>query len=188
LSALVIALEVADFTRVQRAVQLGSWLGLVPSRQQSGESDRHGSISNTGSKYARRILVEAARHPIPGPSGGQELLYRLYAAIAGHFGGAQLMVASAVAEDLPPMHRRSVATSAPSVIDTGERDHPTPSGWFGLRPDRVAPLRSAAAGGSCSAMTATRSQVNAVRQLKAWSAARPTRTGRKQTPRRSLHA
>ena len=40
LSALIIVLEVADFTRFPRAVQLGSWLGLVPSREQSGESDR----------------------------------------------------------------------------------------------------------------------------------------------------
>ena len=47
---------------VPRAVQLGSWLGLVPSRQQSGEQDVHGSITKTGSKYARRILVEAAWH------------------------------------------------------------------------------------------------------------------------------
>ncbi|MGO9900053.1 MAG: transposase [Solirubrobacteraceae bacterium] len=49
-------LEVADFTRFPRAVQLGSLLG------QSGETDRHGSISKTGSMYARRILVEAAWH------------------------------------------------------------------------------------------------------------------------------
>ena len=39
LSALIIVLEVCDFTRFSRAVQLGSWLGLVPSREQSGETD-----------------------------------------------------------------------------------------------------------------------------------------------------
>ena len=62
LSALIIVLEVAGFERFGRAVQLGSWLGLAPSRQQSGETDVHGSITKTGSKYARRILVEAAWH------------------------------------------------------------------------------------------------------------------------------
>ena len=63
LSALIIVLEVADFTRFARAVQLGSWLGLVPSAA-SGESDTHGQITKTGSRYARRILVEAAwQHP-----------------------------------------------------------------------------------------------------------------------------
>ena len=45
LSALILLLEVSDFTRFARAVQLGSWLGLVPSREQSGEHDVHGSIT-----------------------------------------------------------------------------------------------------------------------------------------------
>ena len=45
LSALILVLEVSDFGRFARAVQLGSWLGLVPSREQSGESDVHGSIT-----------------------------------------------------------------------------------------------------------------------------------------------
>jgi transposase len=76
LSALIIVLEVADFTRFPRAVQLGSWLGLVPSRQQSGESDRHGSITKTGSKYARRILVEAAWHYARPPRLGRTLYER----------------------------------------------------------------------------------------------------------------
>ena len=76
LSALIIVLEVADFTRFQRAGQLGSWLGLVPSREQSGESDHHGSITNTGSKYARRILVEAAWHYARPPRIGKTLYER----------------------------------------------------------------------------------------------------------------
>lgn len=76
LSALIIVLEVADFTRFARAVQLGSWLGLVPSRQQSGESDTHGQITKTGSRYARRILVEAAWHYTRPPRIGQALAER----------------------------------------------------------------------------------------------------------------
>ncbi len=76
LSALVVVLEVADFTRFSRAVQLGSWLGLVPSREQSGESDRHGPITKTGSKYARRILVEAAWHYARTPRIGRALSAR----------------------------------------------------------------------------------------------------------------
>jgi len=76
LSALIVALEVGDFTRFARAVQLGSWLGLVPSREQSGEQDVHGSITKTGSKYARRILVEAAWHYARPPRIGQTLASR----------------------------------------------------------------------------------------------------------------
>ena len=76
LSALVIVLEVGDFARFPRATQLGSWLGLVPSRQQSGESDTHGPITKTGSRYARRILVEAAWHYLRAPRIGVTLASR----------------------------------------------------------------------------------------------------------------
>jgi transposase len=60
LSALVLALEIGDFARFGRPAQLASWLGLVPSLDQSGESRRQGAITKTGSSYARRLLVEAA--------------------------------------------------------------------------------------------------------------------------------
>jgi len=76
LSALVIVLEVGDFHRFPRATQLGSWLGLVPSRQQSGETDTHGPITKTGSRYARRILVEAAWHYLRAPRIGATLSRR----------------------------------------------------------------------------------------------------------------
>jgi transposase len=41
---------------------LAAWVGLVPSRAQSGESDQQGAITKTGSAHARRLLVEAAWH------------------------------------------------------------------------------------------------------------------------------
>ena len=61
LTALAIHLELgADWARFEKPTRVGSWLGLTPSRQQSGESDRHGSITKTGSMLARRLLVESA--------------------------------------------------------------------------------------------------------------------------------
>jgi transposase len=60
LSALVLALEIGDFGRFRSPRQLASWLGLVPSLKQSGESSSQGPITKTGSRYARRLLVEAA--------------------------------------------------------------------------------------------------------------------------------
>jgi transposase len=60
LSALLLALEIGDFDRFAGASRLASWLGLVPSLDQSGEGRRQGSITKTGSGYARRLLVEAA--------------------------------------------------------------------------------------------------------------------------------
>ena len=62
LTAFVLCLEIGDFARFERPAQLASWLGLVPSLDQSGESRRQGAITKTGSSYARRLLVEAAWH------------------------------------------------------------------------------------------------------------------------------
>jgi transposase len=61
LTALAVHLELgADWTRFEKPTRVGSWLGLTPSRQQSGESDHHGAITKTGSMLARRMLVESA--------------------------------------------------------------------------------------------------------------------------------
>jgi transposase len=61
LTALAIHLELGtDWARFEKPTRVGSWLGLTPSRCQSGESDRHGSITKTGSMLARRLLVESA--------------------------------------------------------------------------------------------------------------------------------
>lgn len=62
LSALALHLEVHDWQRFARAPQLASWLGLTPTLSQSGESASQGPITKTGSSYARRLLVEAAKH------------------------------------------------------------------------------------------------------------------------------
>lgn len=62
LSAFALHVEVGDWQRFSRPAQLAAWLGLVPSLDQSGESSQSGSITKTGSKYARRLLVEAAWH------------------------------------------------------------------------------------------------------------------------------
>jgi transposase len=62
LSALALTLEIGDFARFRRSAELAAWLGLVPSLHQSGESETRGSITKTGSGYARRLLVEAAWH------------------------------------------------------------------------------------------------------------------------------
>ena len=63
LTAFALHLELGgDWQRFKRANALGSWLGLVPSLHQSGESSRQGSITKTGSTFARRLLIESAWH------------------------------------------------------------------------------------------------------------------------------
>jgi transposase len=62
LTAFVLCLEIGDFHRFERPARLASWLGLVPSLDQSGENRRQGTITKTGPGYARRLLVEASWH------------------------------------------------------------------------------------------------------------------------------
>jgi transposase len=62
LSAAGLAAEIGDFSRFQRPGQLMSYLGLVPSKCSTGQTRRQGSITKTGSRHARRLLVEAAWH------------------------------------------------------------------------------------------------------------------------------
>jgi hypothetical protein len=54
--------EVGEFARFQKAGQLMSYLGLTPSEDTSGEKRRQGAITKTGSRHARRLLVEGAWH------------------------------------------------------------------------------------------------------------------------------
>jgi transposase len=76
LTALALCLEIGEFGRFQRPGQLAAWLGLVPSLHQSGESETRGSITKTGSSYARRLLVEAAWHHTREPRIGLTLRSR----------------------------------------------------------------------------------------------------------------
>jgi transposase len=77
LTALALHLELGgDWSRFSSPRQLGSWLGLTPSLDQSGESKTQGSITKTGSSIARRLLVESAWHYRRTPRIGQALISR----------------------------------------------------------------------------------------------------------------
>jgi transposase len=76
LSALGLCAEVGDFERFERPAQLMSYLGLVPSENSSGEKRRQGAITKSGSRHARRLLVEAAWHYRRAPRKGRELRRR----------------------------------------------------------------------------------------------------------------
>jgi transposase len=73
LTAVGLCAEIGDFARFAKAGQLMSYLGLVPSEHSSGESRRLGQISRSGSRHARRLLVEAAWHYRNQPRLGVEI-------------------------------------------------------------------------------------------------------------------
>jgi transposase len=57
-SALLIVSEVGDINRFPDSYHLCSYAGLVPSTHSSGGLTYHGSITKTGSKYLRWIMLE----------------------------------------------------------------------------------------------------------------------------------
>jgi transposase len=62
LTALSLLAEVGDFHRFGSARELMSFLGLTVSEYSSGARRTRGSITKTGNRHARRLLVEAAWH------------------------------------------------------------------------------------------------------------------------------
>ena len=62
ISSVVIAAEIGDLRRFDSAGAFMAFVGLVPSERSTGTRTRRGSITKTGNKHVRRILVEAAWH------------------------------------------------------------------------------------------------------------------------------
>jgi transposase len=66
LTALALLAEIGDFRRFATARELMSFLGLTIAEYSSGDRRSRGSLTKTGNRHARRLLVEAAwhyRHP-----------------------------------------------------------------------------------------------------------------------------
>lgn len=58
--AVTMLAEIGDLSRFKNPAQLMAFLGLVPSEHSSGQSTRRGSITKTGNRHARTVLIEAA--------------------------------------------------------------------------------------------------------------------------------
>ena len=100
LTALAYVLILGDASRFRRSRMVGAYLGLVPARDQSGESDPQKGISKEGDRLMRRLLVQSA-HYILGPFGIDSDLRRHGEAIAARGGkNATKRAAVAVARKL----------------------------------------------------------------------------------------
>ena len=62
LTALAFILVLEDPSRFDKSRQVGSFLGLTPRRDQSGEIDKQLRITKAGNPYLRRLLVGAAQY------------------------------------------------------------------------------------------------------------------------------
>jgi transposase len=75
LTAVTFVLTVGDKHRFTHSRDVGSYLGLRPRRDQSGDRDPQLGITKAGNKYLRNLLVECANH-ILGPFGRDSALRR----------------------------------------------------------------------------------------------------------------
>lgn len=81
-TALAFVLVIDDPHRFERSRQVGSYLGLVPRRDQSGSNDPQLRITKAGNGLVRRLLVCAA-HYVLGPFGPDSALRQWGLAKAG---------------------------------------------------------------------------------------------------------
>ncbi len=68
ITALAFVLTLDRPERFAKSREVGPYLGLVPKRRQSGESEPHLRITKAGNSFVRRLLVNSA-HYILGPFG-----------------------------------------------------------------------------------------------------------------------
>lgn len=61
-TAVTLATEFGCFSRFERAAEVMSYTGMVPSEHSSGPRTRRSGITKTGNSHLRRVLVEAAWH------------------------------------------------------------------------------------------------------------------------------
>ena len=62
LTALVFLLTLEDKTRFAKSRTAGAFIGMVPRKSQSGDSDKQLRITKAGDPFLRRLLVIAANH------------------------------------------------------------------------------------------------------------------------------
>ena len=106
LTALTFVLTIEDPYRFQKSRSVGAYLGLVPSRDQSGDRDPQKRISKEGDETLRKLLVGNS-HYILGPFGSDSDLRRHGEKIAERGGkNAKKRAAVAVARKLAVLLHR----------------------------------------------------------------------------------
>lgn len=72
-TALSAIVEVGDFRRFAKAANLANYLGLVPSEDSSGGTQKRGGITKAGNSHLRRLLIESAQSYARGKVGHKSL-------------------------------------------------------------------------------------------------------------------
>lgn len=100
ITALTFVLVIFDPERFLSTRNVAAYLGLVPRRDQSGDTDKQLRISKTGNAYLRRLLVSAAQYLL-GPFGkdplGEDCDLRRHGLRLAEMGGARAKKKAVVA-------------------------------------------------------------------------------------------
>ena len=60
LTAMVILVEIGDFSRFENTHKLKSYVGLIPDEHSSGETEIKSGITRRGNKFLKRVIIEAS--------------------------------------------------------------------------------------------------------------------------------
>ena len=60
LTAMIILVEIGDFTRFEDTHKLKSYIGLIPNEHSSGETEIKASITRRGNKFLKKVIIEAS--------------------------------------------------------------------------------------------------------------------------------
>jgi transposase len=113
ITSLTYVLTLEDPARFKHARSVGSFVGLTPKRDQSGDSDKQLRITKAGNPLLRRLLVQAAQY-ILGPHGPDSALRRAGLRIAERGGKrAKRCAVVAVARKLAVVLHRLWTTGQP---------------------------------------------------------------------------
>jgi transposase len=113
ITSVAYALTISDPRRFRRSRTVGSWTGLAPRVQASGDRDPELSISKSGDEYLRRLLVQAAQYSL-GPFGKDSDLRRFGLRLAERGGkAAKRRAVVAVARKLAVLLHRLWVTGEP---------------------------------------------------------------------------
>jgi transposase len=127
-TALAFVLTLEESSRFAKSREVGPYLGLVPKRDQSGQTDKQLRITKAGDAYLRRLLVGSAQY-ILGPFGPDCDLKRFGLKLAARGGkNAKRRAVVAVARKLAVLMHR-LWTSG-QTYDPLHREH--------LRPQKAA--------------------------------------------------
>ena len=125
MTSLGFVLTIGDKHRFQKSRDVGSYYGLTPRRQQSGDSDPQLRISKAGDGFIRRLLVNCA-HYILGSFGEDSDLRRWGLKLAERGGkNGKKRAAVAVARKLAVlMHRLWITGEEYQPLGHGQRQQP----------------------------------------------------------------